>query len=92
MEKVILNKVVRTKNDKTMLIFSQKVSEKSNNTKGYNEYTMWFDDLEVFEKLNQEDFGKVIDATLGYSQPNYMGQCSLEIKDLIINGKQIKLK
>lgn len=90
MEKIILHRIVRTKNDKIMLVWGKQVSDKSTSAKGYNEYIQWSEDVEYFNKLEQNDFGKNIDANLGYSEPNFDGKCSLIIKELIVNGKSIK--
>lgn len=90
MEKIMLHRIVRTKNDKLMLIWSKPVSDKSNSAKGYNDFTQWFDELDLFNKLENNDFGKMVDANLGYSEPDFQGKCSLIIKDLIVNSKSIK--
>ena len=91
MEKIILTRIVRTKNDKVMLVFLRPVSEKSVSSKGYNDNIQWLEDLEIFNKLEQSDFGRLIDANLGYSEPDFSGKCSIIIKDLLVNGKTIKL-
>lgn len=89
MEKIILSRVVCTKNNKTMLVFLKGVSSSSTKVKGYNENIQWFDDLDIFNKLEQSDFGVLVDAELGYSEPNYQGLCTLEIKQLISKGRKI---
>ena len=42
MKKIILIRVVRTKSDKTMLIWCDPVSDKAEKCKGFNEHTQWF--------------------------------------------------
>ena len=89
MKKIILIRVVRTKSDKTMLIWCDPVSDKAEKCKGFNEHTQWFDDLDIFDKLDGLDFGVLCDAELGYSEPDYKGLCSVEIKSLVCRGKKI---
>lgn len=94
MEKIMLIKIVKSEQyDALILNYIKYESVDKEKYKGYTEYTQWIKgkDNNLFNQLTKEDFGKVIDANLGMTEPDYKGQCKQIIKDFIVNGKKITI-
>ena len=95
MEKIMLIKIVKSEQyDALILNYVKAESIEKEKYKGYTEYTQWIRgiDNEVFNKLSKEDFGKVIDANMTLTEPDFQGRCKQVIKDFIVNGKRIEIK
>lgn len=95
MEKIMLIKIVKSEQyDALILNYAKAESIEKEKYKGYTEYTQWIKgkDNEIFNKLSKEDFGKVIDANMTLTEPDFQGRCKQVIKDFIVNGKRIEIK
>lgn len=94
MEKIMLLKIVKSEQYDSLILSYVKaeISEKDK-YKGYTEYTQWIKgkENELFNQLTKEDFGKVIDANLTFTEPDFQGKCKQIIKDFIVNGKRITI-
>jgi len=94
MEKIMLIKINKIKNEKlntTALNWIKLEKIDKDTFKGMTEYTMWINDEEAIKKFKAEDFGKVIDADLTYSTPDYKGNCKLTIKKILTSNGTIEL-
>lgn len=95
MEKIMLLKIVKSEQyDSLILNYAKADIIEKEKYKGYTEFTQWIKgkDNKLFNELKKEDFGKVIDGNIGMSEPNYKGECHQILKEIIVNGKTIKIE
>lgn len=95
MEKIMLLKIVKSeKYDALILNYVKADIVEKEKYKGYTEFTQWVkgQNNELFNQLHKEDFGKVIDANLTISEPNFNGECKQILKEVIVNGRKIEIK
>ena len=94
MEKIMLLKIVKSeKYDACILNYVKADIVDKEKYKGYTEFTQWLKgkDNPIYNELKKEDFGKVIDANLGISEPNFNGECKQILKDILVNGRKITI-
>lgn len=94
MDKIMLLKIVKSEQyDSLILTYVKAETMEKEKYKGYTEYTQWIKgkNNELFNILSKEDFGKIIDANLGITEPDFQGKCKQIIKDFIVNGKKISI-
>jgi len=86
--KVLVTKVGKTKNGKSILTYLTKQKD-STYSKGLDSLQQWFDDDNLFNKLNSDDMPITCKATYMY-EPTYNGIARMKLLTLVdSNGKDL---
>ena len=86
MEKVVLLNAGKTKSGKTVINFGLPVN--NNYKKGFETITQYIDDSNLFDKLNDSNFGIPYDAEISY-RDTYNGQAFKQLSKVVDKNGEV---